>query len=408
MRMSAILVAPDPGGLQPVYRIPAARRLVLLLSRAGIRWIHVIEHTKCLDPVLSDLLPPEAFHLVKNGDPSQNLLNARTLNEDDRFLIMRADLVIDRDSLQGVLMEEVSASNVFMPAKGAPADGVYLAGAKEAYAVIRTLWFLESSPAASPRGVHVTAGPPGLPCRAGKDAQGRIPVEDGLMRALAMASSDDGFMARYVDRRISRFFSSRLAHTAISPNQITIAGVSIGLLGAFFLYLPGYWFRLFGAFLFLFCVVVDGVDGEVARLKLMETRFGHMLDIITDNIVHIAVFTGISFGLYHQTGNSFYIAALGLLIGGLGVSAVTVYVCILRRSPEDIKQSAPTIRLMTLLASRDFAYLILLFAAINRIGWFLSATAFGIYLFDALLWAFYLLEIRRQKIGFPEILPHEE
>ena len=35
------------------------------------------------------------------------------------------------------------------------------------------------------------------------------------------------------------------------------------------------------------------VDGEVARLTLTETHFGHLFDIVTDNLVHMAVFVGL-------------------------------------------------------------------------------------------------------------------
>jgi phosphatidylglycerophosphate synthase len=295
-----------------------------------------------------------------------------------------------------MVMEAGKRQPMFMPGKnGARADGVYLTGTKDIVQVLQTLWSPESYPFPSIKGHHVIQGPPGLPCRAGADAQGMISPEAGLVRTLGrQTEADDGFMARHVDRRISRFFSRRLAHTAISPNQITIAGMTIGLVGAFFLSLPGYWTEVFGALLFVFCVVVDGVDGEVARLKLMETTFGHTLDIVTDNIVHVAVFVCISIGLYRYTGNPLYMRALLFLMGGFALCAVAVYCCILKRSPGEIRQSSRTFRVMALMANRDFAYLVLLFAAFHRIEWFLLASSAGTYLFAALLLVLRLLEFR--------------
>ena len=65
---------------------------------------------------------------------------------------------------------------------------------------------------------------------------------------------------------------------------------------------PSYWIRLLGALLFLFSITVDGVDGELARLTMSETKFGGNLDLITDNIVHVAIFAGIFWGCYRMSG----------------------------------------------------------------------------------------------------------
>jgi phosphatidylglycerophosphate synthase len=394
--VNAILLAPDADGLQPVYRVPAVRRLVILLSRVGIRRVHIVGHTDPLVPVLSDLLTPEFFHPVGDSASLEKLLNEPAFHANNVFLALRADLVLDGDSVRDMVKEAGKGQPLFMPGKnGARADGVYLTGTKEIVQALQTLWSPESYPFPSIKGHRVIEGPPGLPCRADADAQGMISPEAGLVRTLGrQTEADDGFMARHVDRRISRFFSSRLAHTAILPNQITIAGMAIGLAGAFFLSLPGYWSQVFGALLFVCCVVVDGVDGEVARLKLMETAFGHTLDIVTDNIVNVAVFIGIAIGLYRHTGNPLYIRALLFLMGGFALAAVAVYYCILKRSPGEIRQSSRSFRVMALMANRDFAYLALLFAAFHRMDWFLLASSAGTYLFAALLLVLRLLEFR--------------
>jgi phosphatidylglycerophosphate synthase len=394
--VSAILLAPDADGLRPVYRMPAVRRLVILLRRAGIRRIHIIGCTGPFVPVLSDLLAAEFFHPVEESTSLEKLLKGPPFDANGVFLAMRGDLVLDGDSVQNIAMEAGKGQPLFMPGEsGVRADGLYAAGSKDIVQVLQTLWSPESYPFPPVSGHRMIQGPPGLPCRAGAEAQAGSCPEAGLVRSLGrQTEADDGFMARHVDRRISRFFSSRLAHTVISPNQITIAGMTIGLAGAFFLSLPGYWAEVFGALLFVFCVVVDGVDGEVARLKLMETPFGHTLDIVTDNIVNVAVFLCIAVGLYRHTGNPLYMHALLFLMGGFALAAVAVYCCILKRSPGEIRQSSRSFRVMALMANRDFAYLVLLFAAFHRIDWFLLAASAGTYLFAALLFVLRLVEFR--------------
>ena len=222
-------------------------------------------------------------------------------------------------------------------------------------------------------------------------------LEIGSLAMPAMA--DDGFIARHFDRHISRRISSRLARTPMTPNGVTLVGMTIGLTAAFLLSLPGYLPHLLGSLLFVFCVIVDGVDGELARLKLQESRFGHYLDITTDNLVHLAIFVGIAFGLYHDTGNARYLRILWVMLGGFGLCLLAVYQCILRLSEDQLKASPNVIRFMALLSNRDFAYLIALLALVDRLNWFLIGSALGSYVFAAALWIIRYREGRRAAPG---------
>jgi hypothetical protein len=66
--------------------------------------------------------------------------------------------------------------------------------------------------------------------------------------------------------------------------------------------------------------------------------------------------------------------------------ALAVNRYILKRTTDELKQSPRAIRLMaTLLANRDFAYLVLVFSVIDHLNWFLWGCAFGTYLFAAIL-----------------------
>ena len=73
---------------------------------------------------------------------------------------------------------------------------------------------------------------------------------------------------------------------------------------------PGYWIPLLASFLFVVSITIDGVDGELARLKMAETKAGARLDALTDNLVHIAIFLGIAIGCYRAGHNTAYIYTL--------------------------------------------------------------------------------------------------
>jgi phosphatidylglycerophosphate synthase len=277
-------------------------------------------------------------------------------------------------------------------------DGLYLVDQHNLVPLLNSLWSHSDLDSSVLDGMKHFQSINGLPCVIERRGTDTGLSEERLVNALsAQTKADDGFIARHFDRRISQFISKKLAHTNITPNQITLVGMIIGLIGALLLSRPGYWPKLIGSLLFVFCVIVDGVDGEVARLRLKESSFGHYLDIVTDNVVHVAIFVGIAFGLYHDTGNMGYLRFLWVLMGGFGLCAIAVYQCILRLGPEAPNGSSKTVRLMALMSNRDFAYLVLALAIIGRLNWFLIGAAVGCYIFAITLWLITFYERRRRS-----------
>jgi phosphatidylglycerophosphate synthase len=393
----AIILAPDDKGIQPVFGIPAVRRLALLNLQLGLREVHIIGKVEVLRPILSDLVPPERFHPAGDSISLAQALEGLSLADQQEVLVSKSNHIIDRASL-GRLIDAETSSDFYCymePNGNKGTERLYLTTPPYLVSLLLQLWSSSSNLALSGKGQLVTAVD-GLPYVLDGGKEQREIGEARLMEAQAFQTrGEDGFLARHLNRRVSRFISRRLVFTPATPNQITLAGASIGMAGAFLLSLAGYWPKLLGSLLFLFCIIVDGVDGEIARLKLQATSFGHYLDIVTDNIVHIAIFAGITLGLYRDSANPAYFWILGFLIGGFGLCGLAVYQCILRRSPEELRQSPKTIRLMALLSNRDFAYLVVALALIQRLQWFLLGAAAGTYLFAGTLWIMSFRERRR-------------
>jgi 1L-myo-inositol 1-phosphate cytidylyltransferase / CDP-L-myo-inositol myo-inositolphosphotransferase len=214
-------------------------------------------------------------------------------------------------------------------------------------------------------------------------------AERRLMRALV--KDTDGFMAKHVERPISLAISRRLAATSITPNQMTLISVAVGLAGAPLFLSSLAPLQTIGALLFLAHSILDGCDGELARLKFLESRWGGILDFWGDNVVHGAVFACMAIG-WHRANNEFWPLLLGAcaVIATLG-SAGIVYWRVMHRKAEggplytsvSATPSRRFTRMLDALSRRDFIYLVVALALLGRADWFLLLTAIGapIYFF---------------------------
>ena len=108
-------------------------------------------------------------------------------------------------------------------------------------------------------------------------------------------NTDDGYVSAYLNRPLSLRLSSLLAKARISSNLITLVSFLLALGGAVLLSLQGYMAGLMGGLLVQFSSVVDGCDGEVARLRQIANPKGGWLDTMLDRYAELAVVLAITF-----------------------------------------------------------------------------------------------------------------
>ena len=133
----------------------------------------------------------------------------------------------------------------------------------------------------------------------------------------------DGFYAR-MNRRISIPISRRLIKFPITPNMVTIFTLGVSFLAGVFFALGGYWNNLLGALLSIWASILDGCDGEVARLKLQASKFGCWLETICDYLYYLFIFAGMSLGLTKSRGTEAYLVWGGFLLFGAVASFLAV------------------------------------------------------------------------------------
>ncbi len=126
----------------------------------------------------------------------------------------------------------------------------------------------------------------------------------------------DGPVSQILNRPISLRITKLLLKTRITPNQISILSTVIGLVGASFFFSGEYFYLILGGILIHIHSIVDGCDGEVARLKLRQTKYGGWLDSVLDRYVDAAIIFGLAYGYWSITGDvTIWIIGFFALIG---------------------------------------------------------------------------------------------
>ncbi|MCZ6625254.1 MAG: CDP-alcohol phosphatidyltransferase family protein, partial [Deltaproteobacteria bacterium] len=99
------------------------------------------------------------------------------------------------------------------------------------------------------------------------------------------------------NRPISVQFSRQLAKLDITPNQISVFSFLCSLLAAGLFALGGYPALLLGGVLAQFASIIDGCDGEVARLKYQRSDFGGWFDAVLDRYADAFLLFGLTWHL---------------------------------------------------------------------------------------------------------------
>ncbi len=221
----------------------------------------------------------------------------------------------------------------------------------------------------------------------------RIVAEKFLAESIRLSTA--GPIARYINKRISLPISIILSRLWISPNGITAFNIVIGLFsGVFAADGHRYDVILLGAVLFQIASVVDGCDGEVAKLTFRCSKFGQYIDSVSDNLSLGSFFTGLIAGYWRHT-HSHVAFITGALL--LATTAITFFWMI-----RYLKQNTNSASLVTFdkeylqklknqprwllgfikygkytLKKDVFSFMFLVFAVFGVLYWWLFIAAFG-------------------------------
>ena len=116
-----------------------------------------------------------------------------------------------------------------------------------------------------------------------------------------MSKPQDGFVSRFLNRPISRRITRFLLKFPIHPNAWTISIFVLPLIACVFLVRGDYVSVVIGAAIFQVFSILDGCDGEIARAKNLESKFGERLDYFCDFVASLLYVLALGLGLHRSS-----------------------------------------------------------------------------------------------------------
>lgn len=135
----------------------------------------------------------------------------------------------------------------------------------------------------------------------------------GQLRLKMANRANDGFYSVFFLRKFSKLLTWLAVRVKATPNQVTLISFAIGLYSAFCFMQGSFSQTLLGAVLLQISIIVDCVDGELARYTRKFSKLGAWLDAVTDRVKEYMVFLGLAIGA-EKSGEDLWIPALVMML----------------------------------------------------------------------------------------------
>ena len=132
-----------------------------------------------------------------------------------------------------------------------------------------------------------------------------------------MLSIYDGWVSRHVNRHVSRPIARLLTRTPVTPNQVSVVALLIAV-GSMFAYIAGVGYA--GGILAQISSIVDGVDGDLARLTRKTSAFGGFFDSVLDRYADAVILMGLTFWAADSATNVAWLVGFAALAGTFAVT----------------------------------------------------------------------------------------
>jgi phosphatidylglycerophosphate synthase len=262
------------------------------LDAAGIESVVVIYPRGEIIPTLDIPLPLGLYSRIEkieySGNDPLNVLAEKDLGNDHPLLLFNANLLLDTrvleklsDQVPPCFMYESSEDDVSSWRVGLLRSEDLTNSLDSLKNVTRLSLNDVSSYAVELRGEAITYCTP---------IESEQELVSGWKLLIQKAQKRQGdLIEKYVHPKIQNWMVRKICDTPITPNQISILVVLFAVIAAILFYQGNFFFAYFLAFI---ATVLDGVDGKLARTKLMTSKVGeleHVFDYFYENSWYLAL-----------------------------------------------------------------------------------------------------------------------
>lgn len=348
----------EPKPLVPVGGLPLLERVILTAQAAGATSFHVVTgcHGERLHTFLEDLRQRRSLAITtlangvwERGNGASALCAQDLLHEP--FLLLMGDhlvskellaslvntglqdadirLAVDRTLTANHLVDPEDATRVLVAADGKITDIGKEISPYNAYDTGCFLCTPRIFPAleeAARSGDSSLSAGVRLLAKRGKgwahvvdrgywvdvDTPAQLAKAERLTRE-SLRKATDGPISHYVNRPLSLRLSWVLARWGTPPGVLSFLAFLVAGVGAALMFLSGYLPLALGGLLVQLSSILDGCDGEVARLQERTSAFGGWLDSILDRYADALILVGLTYHAYRERP--------GWLVLGIGLAA---------------------------------------------------------------------------------------
>ena len=313
--------------------LPQIKRLVITAQRAGIAHFTII--TEESDSSLKDLL---AYDKRIESSISWTTSKEKLELEDKPYLIIQSNLLTTPQALSNFIDDDIDTDSIYILSDTSEdpwiktnedrileitPNGGKIVGAYAASGKLLNQYFSDSVSLYSMIPQLVNEGK--AKCRKfdGKywmrlsdDVNTAKDAEDLIFNYVGKTAT--GWISRNINSKFSLPTSRQLIKTPLTPNMISIGINIIGSLCGVF-YALGH--PVIGSLFMHTATIMDRCDGEVARVKLMETKKGEWVDTISDQFTVLSFLLGVPIGYYLISDKP-----IALILGGINISIFLFFV----------------------------------------------------------------------------------
>ncbi len=308
--LDAIVLATDPLSSERIGGLSARERATRVVRRAGAT--HV---------------------LVVDDDASRAQLAMWRSTRRNPVLVVRANQLVHVDLVKPLLATGRDAVAVVPdnpPVNDLTAGeyaGAFLVGGDAAAETIDSLARGESDAAIAAKISEPLRVPHGPIARAPIATREQRRDAHRLLYRILIKPQDNA-ITRYLYRPVSMPLTKLLVRTPITPNQISWIVAVLVALGCWFTAQKEFSSALLGTIIVLAASYVDCCDGEVARVKLLSSRFGAWMDTVVDELSSVGYMIALGWHCHLHYGRN-YFGPLGFdpWVAALAFSVVTYAWC---------------------------------------------------------------------------------